>query len=211
MHNNQNMGRSARGAFTVVEVTVVSVLMALLGVLLSSAWVGVGRGAVDLIGRSRLVQERDLAITALSRDLGGSLTEADARTGDKIRGRWLRWECPDNSVLPSNQDLKLSFTPGCDTDGNPLSNTVVRYLVMTDPDPSASTLVLVRRLNDNVSTQFTVARNVHSMTATIDAVENSVNVVLCFQHRKLTLTCDLTAMPPSTPANQPLPWSIDHY
>jgi prepilin-type N-terminal cleavage/methylation domain-containing protein len=197
-----------RKGFTLVELMVVSALMAVLAVLLSSAWVGVGRTAAGLIGRSQLVQERDLAVVALSRDLGGCLVDPDARKGEKINGRWLKWEYPNNDLLSSNQDLKLYYDR--DLNGAPLSNTEIRYLVVQDPDPKASTLILVRRKTvDGTSTDFTVARNVYSMAVTPD--ENAVRIVLCFKYRKLTLTCDLTAKQPSVPSNQNLPWSIDHY
>jgi prepilin-type N-terminal cleavage/methylation domain-containing protein len=204
-----------RRGFTLVELMVVSALMAVLAVLLSSAWVGVGRTAAGLVGRSQLVQERDLAVVALSRDLGGCWVEPDARKGEKIGGRWLKWEYPNNDVLPSNQDLTLYYDGGTNpTTGNTLDDTVVHYLVAPDPDPEVSTLILVRRItvNGGTPTDFTVARNVHSMTVMPDGTPvRAVEIVLCFKYRKLTLTCDLTAKQPSVPSNQTLPWSIDHY
>ena len=199
-----------RKGFSLVEVTIVGVLMATLGVLLSSAWVGVGKTAVSLIGRSRLVQERDLAVAALSRDLGGSLADPDpnsyARKNDKATGRWLRWENPVNALLPSNKDLKLFY------DGE-TTETTIRYLVMEDPDPDPdiSTLILVRRENETESTDFTVAKNVYSMNVTLDPDNKAAEIVLCFQYSTLTLTCDLTAKQPSVPSGQTLPWSIIHY
>jgi prepilin-type N-terminal cleavage/methylation domain-containing protein len=197
--------------FTLVELMVVSVLMAVLGALLSSAWVGVGRTAAGLIGRSQLVQERDVAVAALSRDLGGCSVEPDARIGEKINGRWLKWEYPNNDSLPSNQDLKLYYDGGTNSTGDTLANTVVHYLVASDPDPKVSTLILVRRntVNGGTPTDFTVARNVYSMIVTPDA--NAVRIVLCFKYRTLTLTCDLTAKQPSDPSIVPPSWSIDHY
>ncbi len=197
-----------RKGFSLVEVTIVGVLMAALAVLLSSAWVGVGKTAVSLIGRSRLVQERDLAMAALSRDLGGSLADSDpnsyARKGDKATGRWLRWENPVNALLPSNKDLKLFY------DGE-TTETTIRYLVKEDTDTGVSTLILVRRKNETPSTDFTVAKNVYSMNVTLDPDNKAAEIVLCFQYRTLTLTCDLTAKQPSVPSGQTLPWSIIHY
>jgi prepilin-type N-terminal cleavage/methylation domain-containing protein len=203
-----------RKGFTLVELTVVSLLMAVLGVLLSSAWVGVGRTAAGLIGRSQLVQERDVAVAALSRDLGGCSVEPDARIGEKINGRWLKWEYPNNDSLPPNQDLKLYYDGGTNSTGDTLANTVVHYLVASDPDPKVSTLILVRRksVNGGTPTDFTVSKNVYSMTVAPDGTPvNTVRIVLCFKHRTLTLTCDLTAKQPSSPSDQTLPWSIDHY
>jgi prepilin-type N-terminal cleavage/methylation domain-containing protein len=200
-----------RRGFTLVELTVVSLLMAVLAVLLSSAWVGVGRTAADLIGRTQLVRERDVAVAALGRDLGGCSVEPDARTGEKINGRWLKWEYPNNDSLPSNQDLKLYYDGGTNSTGDTLANTVVHYLLASDPDPKVSTLILVRRttVNGGTPTDFIVAKNVYSMTVAPDV--NAVKIVLCFKYRTLTLTCDLTAKQPSSPSDQTLPWSIDHY
>ena len=187
-----------RKGFTLVEVTVVSVLMAVLAVLLSSAWVGVGRTAADLIGRSQLVQERDMAVAALSRDLGGCSVEPDARTGEKINGRWLKWEYPNNDSLPSNQDLKLYYDGGTDSSGDPLANTVVHYLVASDPDPNVSTLILVRRktVNGGTPTDFTVARNVYSMTVTPDTRQQCSQDRAVFQvphtHAHVRSDCETT-------------------
>lgn len=208
-----------RKGFSLVELTIVSVLLVVLALLLSSAWVGVGRAAADLIGRSQLVQERDLAIASLSRDLGGCSVEPDARNGEKLTGRWLKWEYPNNVSLPSNQDLILYYDGGTNSTGDTLANTVVHYLVAPDPDPKVATqipapLILVRRItvNGGTPTDFTVARNVYSMTVVPDGTPvNSVAIVLCFKYRKLTLTCDLTAKQPSVASDQTLPWSIDHY
>lgn len=188
-----------RKGFSIVELTVVSLLMAVLAVLLSSAWFGVGKTATSLIGRSRLVQERDLAVVALSRDLGGSLADSD---GEQINGRWLNWEYPNNVSLPSNQDLVLTYDGGTDASGVPLANTVVHYLVATDPDPEVSTLILVRKqtVGEGTPTDFTVARNVYSMTITPDGTPvDTVNIVLCFKYRTLTLTCHLIAKQPYSP------------
>jgi len=206
-----------RQGFSLVELTVVSLLMALLAMLLSSAWVGVGRTTADLIGRSRLVQERDSAMAALSRDLGGCrVVGSTARTGEKIDTRWLTWEILNNTLLPSNQDLKLTYDGGTDSGGNILPKTEVRYMVVADPDPAVSTLIpvpliLVRRETVNVEiptvfTDFTVAKNVYGMSVTPDLIPdpNEVNIVLRFKYRKLTLTCDLTAKRPSSLSNNTL-------
>ena len=204
-----------RTGFTLVELMVVSVLMAVLAVLLSSAWVGVGRTAAGLIGRSQLVQERDFAVVALSRDLGGCSVEPDARLGEKINGRWLKWECPNNNLLTSNQDLVLYYDGGLKPDGVTVNgNTVVRYAVESGGLLKRKTWLK----GGTTATIFTVAKNVYSMTVTPDPNDvKAVNIVLCFKYRTLTLTCDLTAKQPSKPPELPgppfqtLPWWIDHY
>jgi prepilin-type N-terminal cleavage/methylation domain-containing protein len=195
-----------RRGFSLVELTVVSVLMAVFAVLLSSAWVDVGRTAAGLIGRSQLVQERDMAVAALSRDLRGCSVEPDAQTGEKLTGRWLKWECPNNATVASNQDLVLFYDGGTDSNGVPLSNTVVRYLV------DAGLLKRRKSVNGGSPTDFTVAKNVCRMTVAPDgSPASAVRIVLCFKYRTLTLTCDLTAEQPSHSSDPTLPWSIDHY
>jgi type II secretory pathway pseudopilin PulG len=203
--------RCHRTGFTIVEITVVCVLSVVLAVIVSSAWTGMGRAAADLIGRSQLVQERDVAVAALSRDLGGCLLDPLARTGDKTKGRWLSWTCPTNATLTTNQDLLLTFNTGTTAAGIPLPNTTIRYLAIADPDPNSSTLLLVRRMNDDAPTQFTVAKNVHSMFVTINPTDNSARITICFEYRKFTLTCDLTAREPSVASATILPWQLDHY
>lgn len=202
-----------------MELTLASGLLAVLGLLLSSMWVSVGRTAADLVGRSRLVQERDLAIAALSSDLGGYSVRPAAQTGEKMDGRWINWQIVSNAQLPTNQDLILTYDGGTDSSGNVLPNSEVRYLVMEDANsgPNLSTLILVRRETPSVLapasyTDFTVAKNVYSMTVVTDPAESTaVRIMLCFKYRTLTLTCDLTAKQPSTPSATTLPWSINHY
>ena len=49
------------------------------------------------------------------------------------------------------------------------------------------------------------------MNVAADPANRAMCIVLCFQYRTLTLTCDLTAKQPSSPSSDALPWSIDHY
>lgn len=205
-----------RRGFSLAEVTLVSALMAVLALLLSSAWRGVGRNAASLVGRSQLVQERDLAVASLCRDVGGCLVDPSARSGEKAAGRWLSWAVANNATLASNQDLTLTYDGG----------TVIRYFVAADPDPGVLTLIFVRRKTvGGTTTDFTVARNVLSMHVTPNPVPSGgadVNLVLCFAYgldkqtgapgaRTLTLTCDLTVKQPSAASDQALPWSLNHY
>jgi prepilin-type N-terminal cleavage/methylation domain-containing protein len=179
-----------RRGFTLLEVTLVSGLMVIFAMLLSSTWSGVGRPAADLIGRGLLVQERDLAIAALSRDLGGSLGDPNARKDDIIKGQWLRWDRPANVDRPLNTDLRLLYDGRTDP-ATPISlawaapNTIIRYVV------ESNTLF---RWDELANTYFAVAKNVDSMNVTaISGRPDAFNIVLCFKYRKLTLTCNLTA------------------
>jgi prepilin-type N-terminal cleavage/methylation domain-containing protein len=182
-----------RRGFTLMEVMIVSGLMAVLAMLLSTTWIGLGRPAADLITRSQLVQERDLAIAALSRDLGGSQNTAD-RSGGKQRGRWIGWQAATNAEQPQDTDLRLLYDGRTDS-SVPLSyswslpNTRVLYFVASN--------TLIRRENDDITTDFTVARHVNGMKITaISGRPDAFNIVIGFQHQQRTLTCDLTVEMP---------------
>jgi type II secretory pathway pseudopilin PulG len=172
-----------RNGFTLLEATVVSGLMAFLAVLVSSAWVGVGRPAADLIARAQLAQEIDMAVASLSRDLGGSLGNPTARLGGKSVGKWIGW------MQPASAQLWLCYDGGTDPDGLPNwgspDSTIVYQL---DSD------ALVRWDRDSGET-FTVARNVDSMEITAEGAD-AVRIVLSFRYRQLTRTCTLIARMP---------------
>jgi hypothetical protein len=199
-----------RCGFTLVEVTVVSGLMVLLALLLASLWRGMGRSATDLIGRSQLVQERDLALVSFCRDLEGNIGDPDRR-GCLQKGQWIAWDAPANAVFATESDLRLLFdgrsdptTPISYTWASP-PNTIVRYLVAADPAASTLTKVLVRRVNENSATDFIVAKHVSSMRVNgIAGRPDAFNVVLCFNYQSLTLTCDFTVeMPSPVPTAMP--------
>src|SRR5438067_1080268 len=90
--------RRKRRAFTLVEMSVVSVLLVLLGLLLSQTWAGLGRPTVDLIARSRLAREARLATDALARDLGGCLANPEARLGTSSQYRFVGRSQPNNQL-----------------------------------------------------------------------------------------------------------------
>lgn len=186
----------------------VSWLMVILAAVIASSWSSVGRSASDLIGRGRLVQERDLAVEAIGRDLSGCLPDPSYRKGEKLCYRWLKWECPDGNKL------KIYFDGGVsESTGNPNSNITILYFVQSGS--------LIRRIaQDSTTSDFVVAKNVSSLVTSLDGT--NVNVVLCFVYgldkttgdlttRSLTLTCDLTAAPPSSSSSATLPWTINHY
>jgi hypothetical protein len=61
-----------RNAFTLMEVTVASVLTVSLAVMLGTTWRQLSGPMLELIAWGQLFQEIDLAVAALGRDLGGS-------------------------------------------------------------------------------------------------------------------------------------------
>jgi type II secretory pathway component PulJ len=175
--------RYCRQGFTVLEATVVSTLMAMLALLLSSAWSAVGRPAAELTGRSQLVQEMDLAIAALSRDLGGSLAEPASRLGTKKQGQWVGW------MQPASSQLWLCFDGGTSPDGQPdwgQFDTVIVYQLVSNK---------LVRWNQGTGATFTVARNVDSMNVTAEGAD-AIRIVLSFKYRQLTRTCTLIAKLP---------------
>jgi prepilin-type N-terminal cleavage/methylation domain-containing protein len=168
--------------FTLLEVTLVSGLMAVLAVLLGAAWSAVGRPAADVIARSRLFQEMDMAVAALSRDLGGSLANPDGRLGTKQQGSWNGWMNPDND------QLWLCFAGVNNTDGDahwgPPDNVIIYQI-------SSGTLV---RADQNAGTAFTVAKYLDTM----DVSSNGpfVQIRLIFTYRDVSRTCTLLARHP---------------
>ena len=96
---NRIAGKKPNRGMTLLEVTTVSGLMAFLGIMLSTTWIGVGRPTVDVIVRGELFQEMDAAVAALSRDLGGALGGPVGRLGGKTTDRWVGWMKPADGQL----------------------------------------------------------------------------------------------------------------
>lgn len=76
--------RQGRRGFTVLELMIAGGLTAMLGILLLTACAAYGRAAAEVIARCRIAEEADLAIHALSADLGANLPSSVA--GAKDRG-----------------------------------------------------------------------------------------------------------------------------
>jgi prepilin-type N-terminal cleavage/methylation domain-containing protein len=168
-----------RKGFTLIETLIVSGLMAMLAMLLASTWALLGGSMLELIARGRLVQERDLAVAALARDLGGSPNTGTAANGTKQLSQFQSWQ-------PLDQGLEINYA------GDNGSTTVIRYMV----DSNSKTLV---RYNGNERPGFTVAGNVESMAVTFPNGQDHTDpmrMLISFRYRGLTLTCDLTAKKP---------------
>jgi prepilin-type N-terminal cleavage/methylation domain-containing protein len=175
--------------FTLLEVTIVSGLMAFLAVLLSAAWTSVGRSSSDLIVRGRIAQEIDLAMAALSRDLGGSLSDPASRLGAKKQGQWVGWTAVADDANPPNTKLLLCFDGGTDPNGQPdwaLPDNMVVYQLESNA---------LTRWDQNANTTFTVARYVDGFVVAPEDAD-AVRIVLTFKYRKLTRTCTLIVRSP---------------
>lgn len=171
-----------RRGFSLVEVSIVSGLMAVLAVLLANAWSGLGRPLLDATVHARLAQEADLALAALSRDLGGYLSDTAGRTGGKstypVVGR----------LQPGGSQLWLCFdggsTPNGQADWAP-PDTVISYEVV------ASALV---RWDQTAGTSFVVARNVDSFY--LQDLGSEVQITLTLSFRSVSQTYTLIAKDP---------------
>jgi prepilin-type N-terminal cleavage/methylation domain-containing protein len=157
-----------RKAFTLVEVMVVSGLMAFLAVLISSAWGSLGRPTVALIRRSQCMQEIDMAVAVLARDLGGSLPGS---VGDKKLARFSSWS-------PNGDTLDIYFNG-------------VEHIAY-----SLENKKLIRKTNDGKT--FTAARNVESFQVVDHSsyiqIELSFKFLLGRQY--LTRNCTLKVKSP---------------
>jgi prepilin-type N-terminal cleavage/methylation domain-containing protein len=170
-----------RRGFTLVEMSVASACMAVLALVISSAWYGVGRTATDLVVRSQLLQEIDMAVATLSRDLGGSPANTEGRLGGKKQARLV-------GLRTISGQLQLCFDGGSTPDGQPQwgsPDAVIIYQLVAD--------ALVRA-DASTSTSFTVARNVDTMTITAD--DTFIRIQLNFKFHDLTRTCTLIARLP---------------
>lgn len=181
------ISRDRRG-FTLLEVMVVSGLMSLLALLISAAWAGVGRPAADAIIRGQLVQEIDMALASLARDLGGALANPEARLGGKKQGQWIGWKQLAESEAPEPQ-LWLCYDGGVDPNGQPdwaTPDTIIIYKLQNNA---------LIRWDLSAGKTFTVARHVQGFDVT-PVGSDGLQIVLTFTYRNLTRTCTLTARLP---------------
>lgn len=145
-----------RKGFTIIEGVVASALMGVLALILSSAWVSVGRATVDLIARVQLAQEMDFAAAALSRDLGGCVANF---TGQPATFPIVR---SATFVLPTGTDESSSIQWTLD------NGDTITYELDTSNSDLWKRSNLVRMYHDESAgedTTFTVARNVDSFQA----------------------------------------------
>ena len=67
--------RRGPGGFSVVEIVIVSFLMALLSSIIGAIWMAFCLPALDVAARCQIVQEANLAASSLARDCGGYYCE----------------------------------------------------------------------------------------------------------------------------------------
>jgi hypothetical protein len=178
--------QSRRRGFTLLEVTVASTLTAFLGMLLCSTWFWIGKAGFpgDAVIRGRLLQEMDMAVAALSRDLCGSLAipssfePASPSSFSNInQGRWIAWQHPLNAELSLCYDDEPDGEQGS-------SDIVIRYYLATDPDATVTTGILMREDSRTPGAAFAVARHVDSLIVDSETISGSeyVKIQLTFKY-----------------------------
>ena len=168
-------GRTSRRGFSLIEMTVVTFMLALLALMMAGAWKAFGRPAVDADARCRIAQEASLAAESLARDLSGYRAGPEGRLGDLDASRFL-------GRLPAvDGQLRLSF----DDPSGPGGTAEVAYLVEADR--------LVRH-DLATGTAVVIARHV----AGFEAVElgTGVEIRLSFAFRRFARTYTLIGVDP---------------
>ena len=160
--------KRSRG-FTIVEVSVVSGMMAALVMVVSMGWRSIGKAAVDIIARSELVQEMDLTIASLTRDLGGCAVNTTGQIATSAP------RPPEEPSSVSEIDhLKLTQDDGA---------SYIEYQLDSTNSDLWKRNNLVRTYYDastGKTTTFTVARNVDSFLASWDPGASKLKLTITF-------------------------------
>ncbi len=139
--------------FTLIEVLVVTGMMAFLSMLIAGIWAGLVRSSTDTIAQGRLVSAAQFALESFRRDLAGSLPEDP--NGTRLQGMMV------GSLVTSDARLLLCF------DGEPMNeiadwiapDTVIVYdvqggqLIRTDQQ-SGNDFVVADNVDDFIVTQL---------------------------------------------------------
>ncbi len=180
--------------FTLLEVTLACGLTALLGLLLSTAWINLYRPTVDMVAWGQIFQEMDIAVASLTRDLGGCLPD-DNSSSDKVHGQLLACKSSNDS---NGNHLLLCFDGGSSPDGladwgASTDDVIIDYYV----DPATNKLIRkLSRSNHALDTSFTVAKNISIMTVTSSGsdclqVDLTFAVYVKVSEKALTRKCTL--------------------
>ncbi len=152
-----------RRAFTLMELMVVNVLMGLLIVLIAGAWRAFGPMCVEVIARSRVATEANMAAYALQKDVNIPTNQFPklASIQPNSDGSSFTLKYSDQS------EVTYAFVPPSDTEATPLQATYADGR-------------LVRRAGSGPS--ITMARHVEAM-AVLDAQSNPVSLSISFFYR----------------------------
>lgn len=177
---SKKVWRRRRG-FSLIEATIVSILMSFLAVLLSLVWSAFLRPTSDIAIRCRIAQEANLAVASLTRDLAGSY--ADNRTEMKEKYKLVGRMEPDGS------QFRLCFDGGSTPNGIAdwaAPDLMIRYYA------EANQLL---RWDEEMGTIFVAARDFDSLEA-VDQGDGSVLLKLNFRYRNISQTYTLLARDP---------------
>jgi hypothetical protein len=181
--------RRARAGFTVVELAISSLLMALVALLLSATWTAFCRPAIDAAARCRLAQEANLAAASLARDFGGTLADASGQLGAPTDGQFV------GRMVPEPWYLRLCYHGGgSTTDFTPkwtAPDTVITYYL------GSNQLI---RWDENAGTQFAAANFVSAFQVTPLEDGTGVSILLTFTYRDMSLTYTLVVYDPPKPS-----------
>jgi type II secretory pathway pseudopilin PulG len=174
-----------RRGFTLVEVMLVAGLTVFLAVLLSSVWRNISLFTTDAVGRGQLMQEMDLTASSFSRDLAGGLplpANTSFSSGKPDSGRWIAWK-----TNTDKNELWLCYDGGSCPDGEPdwsgVTDTVICYRLVSDPDGDVATKILIRENESDVpASSFNVARGISSMS--VDADGDFAKITLQFKYQQ---------------------------
>jgi hypothetical protein len=172
--------RRSRG-FSTTELAVVSMLVALLGLILSSLWRGLAVPSLSAAAQCRIAQEASFAAASLARDLGGTYVNPSGRSGFKTDARLMSIQSTDPTQLTLNYDHGA----------NP--QIVVVYAF----DPTTGQLL---RADEAAATSTVVAANLTAFQVEpyADAMGNTGYILtLTFAARDLTRIYQIVALNPS--------------
>ena len=173
---------TSRRGFTLIELSVVCLLTAILASLMTTVWIAFGRPAMEVSSRVRLAREATLAIASLSADLGGGLAGPDGWRKTKRVGRLV------GRITPGNAQIRLCYDGGDDPDG--VDN-------WTDPDHVISYDVVAGQLLRHDLTLYTdtvIASDVDSLMTHIEG--NRLKIQLTLRYRDLVRVFNLEAVAP---------------
>jgi type II secretory pathway component PulJ len=155
---------AGRRGFSVLELSMATILTSLLAMLLATTWVTFGAPLAKIFPRCSLAQEAQLALAALARDLDGRLDNPTPQDQSPyaLVGRIPSAAAPSWRLLADPSPLQLCFDGGANPDGLPDWNgpggvdTVVSYAVQNGSlartvEPGGPVIVVARKVESFVA------------------------------------------------------------
>ena len=164
MHRTLAKRKQCRRGFSLLEVTIGSMMAAVIAVMASGVAFNVSRHLANNIVETQVAAEARLAIESFRRDFGGSSPEV--RTGERHEWRLV------GRMIPSVDELRLCFDADQDASADWIApDRVITYSMVGDR--------LVR--SDAISgNTYTVARYVSDVQFIVSAGEINISVEFQF-------------------------------